>query len=190
MFLKLNQPADHGFDEPLGLLSDCHRRIERFLRALLIIAREHQGGRLPEDRAATLRQALEYFRTAAPRHTADEEESLFPRLKASEHQEAPEARRLMDRLGADHRDAETRHAAVDAIGGRWLRDGALDADTVKGLIEHLEALDGMYREHIAVEDEQLFPAASRILERDELERVGQEMAGRRGVKYRQASTES
>jgi len=37
MYLKVGQRSDHGFDEPLGLLSDCHRRIERFLKTLAAI---------------------------------------------------------------------------------------------------------------------------------------------------------
>ena len=31
MPIQIGQGADHSFDEPLGLLSDCHRRIEQFL---------------------------------------------------------------------------------------------------------------------------------------------------------------
>lgn len=183
MFIKLNQPADHAFDEPLGLLSDCHRRIERFLRVLLVIARENQGGVLPADRQLMLRQALEYFRTAAPRHTADEEASLFPRLESAAHPEAEQARAIIERLGSDHRKAEAHHAAVDAAGEQWLREGRLDGQSVADLVANLEALDAMYREHIAVEDQQLFPAAGRILQAGELESIGREMADRRGVKF-------
>lgn len=184
MFIKLNQPADHGFDEPLGLLSDCHRRIERFLQVLLVIAREHRGGPLPHDRAAALRQALEYFRTAAPRHTADEEASLFPRLQASGHSEAGSVRALIARLARDHRSAESSHAAVDAAGEQWLREGTLGQAAVASLIANLEALEAMYGEHIGVEDKDLFPAAGRILQPEDLEKVGREMAERRGVRYR------
>lgn len=35
---QIGQRVDHDFDEPLGLLSDCHRRIEHFLRALVTVA--------------------------------------------------------------------------------------------------------------------------------------------------------
>lgn len=186
MPIKLNQAADHGFDEPLGLLSDCHRRIERFLRVLLIIAREHRGEPLPADRQDMLRQALEYFRTAAPRHTADEEASLFPRLQRSAHAEAAQARATIERLGADHRAADVRHAAVDRLGGQWLREARLTPEAVAELVRNLEALEAMYRHHIATEDTELFPAAGRILGDEELEQVGREMAERRGVPFRRA----
>ena len=83
MLVKIGGPVDHGFDRPLGLLSDCHRRIERFLSVLVTIADAHRGAELPGPDRDALAGALHYFRTAAPRHSADEEESLFPRLRAS-----------------------------------------------------------------------------------------------------------
>ena len=72
MPVQIGAPA-HNFSDPTGLLSDCHRRIEMFLRVLegvaLVIDRPLTG----ESRSA-LESALRYFREAAPKHTADEEE--------------------------------------------------------------------------------------------------------------------
>src|SRR5690606_29363620 len=111
MLVKIGGPVDHGFDAPLGLLSDCHRRIERFLEVLITIADARRGAELsPSDRDA-LSAALQYFRTAAPRHSADEEESLFPRLRASTHPEARAALARLEALEADHRVAEDHHDA-------------------------------------------------------------------------------
>jgi hypothetical protein len=64
----------HNFSDPTGLLSDCHRRIEKFLRVLEGVASviDHP---LPEEFRAALKSALRYFREAAPKHTADEEDS-------------------------------------------------------------------------------------------------------------------
>ena len=36
---------------------------------------------MTEETRVALESALRYFREAAPKHTADEEESLFPRLR-------------------------------------------------------------------------------------------------------------
>ena len=66
MPLQIGQRPDHGFTEPLGLLSDCHRRIEHFLRVLLAIDREGAGGPLAAGPRAELEAALTYFATAAP----------------------------------------------------------------------------------------------------------------------------
>jgi hypothetical protein len=70
----------HPFSDPTVLLSDCHRRIEMFLGALEGVASVIDRPLTEETRAA-LESALRYFREAAPKHTADEEESLFPRMR-------------------------------------------------------------------------------------------------------------
>src|SRR5579863_1509442 len=73
-----------SFSNPTGLLSDCHRRIEMFLRVLDRIARIIDRPLTTGDRSS-LETALRYFRESAPLHTADEEESLFPRLRQMLH---------------------------------------------------------------------------------------------------------
>ena len=70
----------HPFSDPIGLLSDCHRRVEMFLGALGGVA-SVMDRPLTEETRAALESALRYFREAAPKHTADEEESLFPRIR-------------------------------------------------------------------------------------------------------------
>ena len=179
MFLKIGKPPEHDFDEPLGLLSDCHRRIEYFLALLIAITDQFEGRSLDAAQRNELQRALTYFTIAAPKHTADEEESLFPRLAASAHAEAPEALHLVRRLERDHQEADARHRDVDAIGRRWLADGTLAEADVRDLRLHLSRLSEMYRDHIAAEDHQLFPAAKRILTETVLRSIGREMAARR-----------
>ena len=82
MNLQIGEPPSPSFQQPLALLSDCHRRVERFLGLLARVAAEGRGGLLDRRQREALEAALRYFREAAPRHTADEEESLFPRLRA------------------------------------------------------------------------------------------------------------
>lgn len=183
MLVKIGQPLDHGFDSPLGLLSDCHRRIERFLLALVAIARSRRGTSLTRQERDVLEGALRYFSTAAPRHSADEEESLFPRLRASPDPHARAALETMQHLQADHRFAEQHHETLDLLGRRWLAQGALSPGDAASLLDHLSALETLYRAHIKVEDEELFPAAGRILTAAELEAVGREMAARRNVPF-------
>ena len=181
MPIRLGQQADHGFDQPLGLLSDCHRRIEHFLEVLLMIAEQAKGGPLSAAHRAQLEGALRYFATAAPRHTADEEESLFPRLRASSDAAARAALTLIGGLEQDHAVAAEHHAAVDVLGRRWLADNSLAAADVDQLRTRLHALQTMYAQHIAVEDRELFPAAGRVLSAHELGDIGREMAARRNV---------
>src|SRR5512146_776128 len=113
MPLKVGGRPDHGFDEPLGLLSDCHRRIEHFLRVLRTIADAAAGGTLSDGQRVELEGALRYFATAAPKHTADEEESLFPRMRRSGGSHNPDAARALEtvaRLERDHDAAGEQHA--------------------------------------------------------------------------------
>jgi hemerythrin-like domain-containing protein len=163
MLLKIGNRPDHGFDEPLGLLSDCHRRIEQFLRVLRAVTDAAGGGTLGDTDRAQLQAAIAYFAQAAPRHTADEEESLFPRLRASADPVATRALDLLVRLEQDHAVADERHQAVDRL-----------------VREHLDALHRAYETHIAIEDQELFPAAARVLSREQVIEIGREMAARRG----------
>jgi hemerythrin-like domain-containing protein len=179
MLLKIGQRPDHGFDEPLGLLSDCHRRIEHFLQALVTIAQEAAGGPLTNAQRAQLDGSLAYFATAAPRHTADEEESLFPRLRKCSDPAAAQALDVVNRLEHDHADANEHHAAVDVLVRRWLDRGRLEPSDVSELAKRLSELHRIYRAHIAVEDGELFPAAARVLSADDLRAIGTEMAARR-----------
>ncbi|MGH7137725.1 MAG: hemerythrin domain-containing protein, partial [Pirellulales bacterium] len=105
VFVNLGSPRESSFAQPLGLLSDCHRRIESFLSDMKRVAVERRGEALSHSDRASLSGAVRYFTIAAPRHTADEEESLFPRLRAADNQQAREAIDELNRLEADHERA-------------------------------------------------------------------------------------
>ena len=182
MPIQIGQRPGHGFDEPLGLLSDCHRRIEHFLRVLHAVTAEAQGGRLTAPNRAALEGALEYFAVAAPKHTADEEASLFPRLRGTGDPAATEALALIERLQRDHEEADAHHAAVDVLVRRWLEDGALASARTAELQERLARMRLLYERHIRLEDEELFPAAARLLDPEQLRAVGREMAERRNLR--------
>jgi hemerythrin-like domain-containing protein len=181
MLLNVGRQTDHGFDEPLGLLSDCHRRIEHFLKVLATIAGRPGASGLSAAERAQLQGALTYFATAAPKHTADEEQRLFPRLEAASDESARHALDVVRWLERDHRRADAHHAAVDQLGRRWLAENALSDEAVSDLRHHLAELRELYRAHIAVEDHELFPAAARVLSTSELHAIGREMAARRST---------
>jgi hemerythrin-like domain-containing protein len=183
MFIRIGGTSDHDFDQPLGLLSDCHRRIEHFLQVIALITETASGRTLTAAETTDLQASLRYFTTAAPRHTADEEASLFPRLQSCGGSAAG-VLDTMARLEGDHAEADRRHAAVHALLGRWIADGALDAAATAELGEHVHALQAIYGAHIAIEDQQLFPAAAELLTPGQLRDVGDEMAARRGLTAR------
>ncbi len=179
MPVQIGAPT-HSFSDPTGLLSDCHRRIEMFLGALQSTAPFLADSPSPEARTA-LETALVYFRNAAPRHNADEEESLFPRLRQAAD---PRVQAVLSKLAAledEHRWAAPLHAEVDRLGSKYLSSGPLsaaEADTFRSAIERLVY---MYREHIALEDEVVFPCAADVLSPEDKAAIGAEMARRRNL---------
>ncbi len=182
MPIQIGQSPGHDFDEPLGLLSDCHRRIEHFLRVLVVVDAEAAGGPLTPPHRSALEASLRYFSVAAPKHTADEEESLFPRLRDSTDPAAAAAMVLVDRLEHDHDEADDHHAAVALLVQRWLAEDCLPPSEARELRERLAQLQALYQRHIIVEDQELFPAAARVLDRTQLRQIGREMAARRQVR--------
>jgi len=168
----------HSFAEPMGLLSDCHRRIEMFLGTLVRLA-EYVERPLDDDRRRALETALKYFREAAPKHTADEEESLFPRLRKLRDRGVEAAIRTLDPLEQEHRRANVLHEEVDRIGQAWLSEGVLSAADVQRFRSDVTELSSIYKEHIRVEDEVLFPAAGRSLSATEKAAIAEEMSARR-----------
>jgi hemerythrin-like domain-containing protein len=180
MPVKLGAAVDHGFDEPLGLLSDCHRRIENFLGVLEKVVGLAQGA-LNEEQRRAAETALTYFRTAAPRHTQDEEQSLFPRLRASGEPRACAALETIQSLEADHGVADAGHAEIETLFGHWIEQGGLSDERRRRLAELLAELRELYRRHIEVEDRELFPLAGQVLSKEEIAAVGREMAERRGL---------
>jgi hemerythrin-like domain-containing protein len=170
---------ESDFSNPLGLLSDCHRRIEHFLGVLIRVCSQAKGARLSPEEQAAFEKALTYFRNSAPKHTADEEESLFPRLR--ETGEAESAMECLAELEKDHQVAARDHEVIDTLGRRWLSDGELGVGELDQMRQALERLSETYTRHIAVEDRQLYPLAARLLQPHQIAEVGREMAERRGV---------
>jgi len=171
----------HNFDNPTGLLSDCHRRVEMFLGILERVAKVIDCP-MTHETSRALESALRYFREAAPKHTADEEESLFPKLRALHNPEVESVFSELDRLEADHRWAEPLHSEIERLGMQYLSTGYLSATEIDGFRSCVAKLAHMYKEHINVEDQLIFPLATKLLEQKEKAAIAQEMAERRDVK--------
>jgi hemerythrin-like domain-containing protein len=175
--------SENTFANPIGLLSDCHRRIERFLQALLTVATQVAGSSLEVEHRRALEVALKYFREAAPKHTADEEEDLFPMLRELQSPCVPALLADLDRLEAEHTTAESWHREVEDLCERWLRQNSLPPEDSARLKNLLTSLSDLYRAHIASEEERVFPAAKAGLSESELQFIGRRMASRRGVLF-------
>src|SRR5678809_108738 len=102
MPITIGAKRESDFTDPIGMLGDCHRRIERFLNVLVSVAKYQNGGHLDEEQKTAMATSLRYFREAAPKHTADEEESLFPRMRQKRDPNLEAAIRKLEPLEHDH----------------------------------------------------------------------------------------
>ena len=181
MAVQIGAKPDSGFDDPIGMLTDCHRRIEQFLNILATVAERVTGRSLTGEEAAAVQAALKYFRTGGVRHTADEESSLFPRLRAGSDSGGMaklDALKL-DALEADHQTAAALHEVVERMYSEWMQNGALGAEREAELRAAMERLKGLYQAHIAVEESVVFPEAAKVLDRATIASIGQEFRARR-----------
>jgi hemerythrin-like domain-containing protein len=182
MPIVIGAKRESDFTDPIGMLGDCHRRIEMFLNVLVRVAEQAQGGTLNEEQNGALETALRYFREAAPKHTADEEESLFPRLRQLESADVRALMMRIESLEEEHVCADRSHGEVDSLGRLWLKDGMLPADQAARLLTLLLQLRDLYRHHIATEDNEVFPAAALALSASDRQAIGSEMADRRSLR--------
>jgi hemerythrin-like domain-containing protein len=171
----------HNFSDPTGLLSDCHRRIEMFLGTFEAVAKLIDRP-ATEETSRALESALRYFTQAAPKHTADEEESLFPRLRQVQHPEVQSAFSQLEQLEDEHRWAAPLHARVARLGAQYLAAGSLSSPEVEEFRKAVASLASMYKEHIRFEDQLVFPLAVRMLSDADKSAIADEMAGRRNVR--------
>lgn len=175
MAIQIGAKPDSGFDDPIGMLKDCHRRIESFLGILCVVVERAQGRALSGEESVAVKAALQYFRTGGQRHTADEEESLFPRLRKCDAKAFEE----IDRLESDHREANNLHGSVERHYTVWMESGGLGAQDTERLLSETSRLKQLYSEHIQVEETQVFAQAAQVLDSQTIVAIGIEFRFRR-----------
>ena len=181
------------FNDPIGVLESCHRRVERHLRALTRAGRLILVGRGGDKGVAEgLETALRYFAVAGPLHTRDEEESLIPRLRAHLKKRGGHSDYLLQHLESDHREAEKLHTEVAALGNNLVitlrlgRPVPADHPDLAAYRRAVAELRVIYEPHILVEERDIYPAAREVLTPDEIAAIGREMAARRGLSVTQS----
>jgi hemerythrin-like domain-containing protein len=144
-------PAAHG---PFDILAHTHLRILEKLTILEDLARGlHRSGEFTLPVLATLADVLTFLDSVIPLHEADEERTLFPRLRKTPRFAGAEGT-PMDWMENEH--AEHQAALTDLKRHIMRRDAAESARSALELIER-------YREHIVKEDDILFPWARDLL---------------------------
>ena len=177
MGIQIGAKPDSGFDDPIGMLKDCHRRIEQFLQVLCLVVERAPGRPLTQEEHAAVQSALQYFRLGGHRHTADEEESLFPRMRAEKATAG--ALKEIEALEADHREADELHLAVENLYAAWTEGRPLSPEDEQRLHEATQRLKQLYEGHIKIEENLVFPRASESLDADTIAAMGVEFRERR-----------
>jgi hemerythrin-like domain-containing protein len=177
MPIQIGAKTENSFTNPIGLMADCHRRIKKFLSLMITVMRQTHGGRLQANQQAAFEIALRYFAEAAPKHTLDEEESLFPRIRKL----ADDGGKSLDQLEQEHDIAEKSHHQVNSLGEKWIKQGSLSTEDARDLATALGELSVVYKKHIYIEESQIFPLASKILSNADVSAIGREMALRRNL---------
>jgi hemerythrin-like domain-containing protein len=181
MSVQINAKPLAGFDRPIDMLIDCHRRIEHFLDVLVRVVDRYASHALDAEGRQAIVVARQYFANSAPKHTADEEQSLFPRMRSADAAE-PATCSLLEQLRQEHQTADDLHARVDRQLGEWLAAGeSLPDGSLATLRADLAALRSLYATHIHLEEEQIFPSAAKLLSDHQLHEMGEEMRTRRGL---------
>jgi len=175
MAVQIGANPDSGFDDPIGMLKDCHRRIEAFLGILCVVAGRAAGRSLTAEERNAIQAALQYFRVGGTRHTEDEEESLFPRLRASD----AEAYKEIDRLERDHRKAGRLHGSVERLYLEWIESGKLQPEETQQLTVETSQLSALYSAHIQIEEAVVFARATQALDSQTIAAIGSEFRLRR-----------
>lgn len=165
-------PAAPGPEDPLGLWAACHRRMLENVATLERLTDHLRLTGVDDQAAAAAARVRRYFNEAAPRHHADEEEDLFPRLRAAWPEDG-ELLAELEALAAAHRQLDEAWAVLDP---------AL-ASLAEGQSAALEPADyvAAIRDHVAREDEVIAPRLHATLTLTDLREAGRAMAARRGL---------
>jgi hemerythrin-like domain-containing protein len=176
MAVQIGAKPDAGFDDPIGMLKDCHRRIEHFLGILWMVAEQAEGRGLTSEEAKAVEAALYYFHAGGQRHNADEEESLFPRMR---RELAAGSVEEIASLESEHREADEQHAEVERLYKAWIADGRLSESGARRLLAATRRLKNLYAGHIEIEEKVIFPRAAEVLGRSAIATMGEEFRARR-----------
>lgn len=170
--ISLQSGAAPSFDDPLEMLRACHGKILIQCNTLEKLAAHLKENGCDEQARQAARNMLRYFDTSGRFHHQDEEEDLFPALRAH-----PSTHALLNHLLDEHVALlaswdELRAVLLQLAEGR-------NAPLADELVQRFSA---SYTKHIEIENSELLPHAARLLDAARLRLIGIAMAARRGAR--------
>ena len=175
--IKIGTSAPAVERDAVDMLLACHQRIRNFTDIAVRLA--EAGGASTPEIANAAEAVHRYYSIALPLHEGDENESVYPRLR----------QRLTDPAEAAALQAMVdQHGPIDAVVGellpRWegLRTAPERLPSYSEEIRRNAArLQDLWREHLALEEEIVFPLIRTRLTPDDLQQIHREMKQRRGI---------
>jgi len=169
-----------GFDRPLELIQQLHRRIEHRC-ALMERLVEHLAERgCDADARATAAHVVRFFDEDVARHHDDEELEFYDAVVAA----APAADRA--RIAALVGQLRGEHAVLQRLWADALRPQLVAVQQGRAAWlggPEVERCHALYIEHTNRENNELIPLAEACLAPEKLEQLGRGMARRRGLPY-------
>lgn len=171
--ISLNTMPTEASTDPLGLFLECHERIRRFCRLAVRIATEPSPDNDVKDAAFAVHR---YFHRALPLHIEDEDLSLLPRLEAVGDAAIKQA---LERMSDEHDPIDSRIRAL-IPSWRLLSERPTELAAMKSeLFEQANAIEQLMLPHLVHEETVIFPAARRLLSKQQLEEIAGQMRDRR-----------
>lgn len=158
---------------PLDFLMAEHYRLRAVLNHLDWLARS----RVDETWRRVAAAVLAYFGTEHPLHGADEEQDLFP-LLATRCPDDATIRPVLEVLASEHESDDILAAAVRTSLEARIEGPA--GDSGSNLQIAVKAFTATQRRHLAWENAIVVPLARRHLTEDDLRKLAESMARRRG----------
>ncbi len=159
-------------DAPIEHIMACHRRIEQRLDSFV-----RAGSCLEGDFGSALeaiRTCCQFLVTSGAMHTADEEQSLFLRMRPLL---SPSEADFVNSLEAEHREVELIYEDLKQLVGRMHTEFTMDLG--RQFVDLAERLRSRYRKHIQAEDQTLIALVTRSLGADQIAQIAREMRVRR-----------
>ena len=164
--------------DPIEHLHHCRQLIEDSLITVknAVIGLGLTTPVLRTEAAAALDYELALLQLLAHLHIQDVEQSLFPRLRKGLAGNSSALRDLLPTLESQHREQQTIFGQLAACLRNFpTTEGPAAEERLARLSSLAERLEGIFRPHMALEDEKLLPNCRGCLSPQDLEAMQQEM---------------
>lgn len=170
-FPELDTAPD--FSDPLGLLRACHDRILGFCDLTIKLVDHIDADGIDDEAESAARAIVRYFSTAGKLHHQDEEQDVFPKLVQTSLRIA----NLINSLKQEHASQDELWEKLEP-----LLESLSDIEDMDTFRQIASAFVSAQREHVNRENTDLLSIAPHLISDQELKKIGEAMAERRGVR--------